>query len=90
MSVAADDGIVVDADSVDVVWLLLGFDVLGVDVNKTKNAKSFYLLGSDYIWPRTMNKIALSPNSLVGVPALEYIDALVKAVESASRRRRAA
>jgi sugar phosphate isomerase/epimerase len=26
-----------------------------------------------------MNKLALSPNSLVGVPALEYIDALVKA-----------
>jgi len=26
-----------------------------------------------------LNKIALSPNSLVGVPALEYIDALVKA-----------
>jgi len=26
-----------------------------------------------------MHKIALSPNSLVGVPALEYIDALVKA-----------
>src|SRR5207302_7755312 len=26
-----------------------------------------------------MNKIALSPNSLVGVPALEYIDALVQA-----------
>src|ERR1700694_4045395 len=26
-----------------------------------------------------MNKIALSPNSLVGVPALEYIAALVKA-----------
>ena len=26
-----------------------------------------------------MNKIALSPNSLVGVPALEYIDAVVKA-----------
>ncbi len=26
-----------------------------------------------------MNKIALSPNSLIGVPALEYIDALVKA-----------
>jgi sugar phosphate isomerase/epimerase len=26
-----------------------------------------------------VNKIALSPNSLVGVPALEYIDALVKA-----------
>src|SRR5215207_4027093 len=26
-----------------------------------------------------MNNIALSPNSLVGVPALEYIDALVKA-----------
>jgi urea transport system substrate-binding protein len=27
-------------------------------VNKTKGAKSFYLLGSDYIWPRTSNKIA--------------------------------
>src|SRR5690242_7266958 len=27
----------------------------------------------------SVNKIALSPNSLVGVPALEYIDALVKA-----------
>jgi urea transport system substrate-binding protein len=27
-------------------------------VTKTKNAKSFYLLGSDYIWPRTSNKIA--------------------------------
>src|SRR5436853_6671619 len=26
-----------------------------------------------------MNKIALSPNSLIGVPALDYIDALVKA-----------
>jgi hypothetical protein len=26
-----------------------------------------------------LNKVALSPNSLVGVPALEYIDALVKA-----------
>lgn len=26
-----------------------------------------------------MNKIALSPNSLIGVPALEYIDALVRA-----------
>jgi sugar phosphate isomerase/epimerase len=26
-----------------------------------------------------VNKIALSPNSLVGVPALEYIEALVKA-----------
>jgi sugar phosphate isomerase/epimerase len=26
-----------------------------------------------------MNKIALSPNSLIGVPVLEYIDALVKA-----------
>src|SRR4030095_15048928 len=26
-----------------------------------------------------MNKFALSPNSLVGVPALEYIDALVQA-----------
>ena len=27
-------------------------------VNDTKKAKSFYLLGSDYIWPRTSNKIA--------------------------------
>ena len=27
-------------------------------VEKQKNAKSFYLLGSDYIWPRTSNKIA--------------------------------
>jgi urea transport system substrate-binding protein len=27
-------------------------------VNTTKNAKTFYLLGSDYIWPRTSNKIA--------------------------------
>ncbi len=27
-------------------------------VNETKNAKTFYLLGSDYIWPRTSNKIA--------------------------------
>ena len=27
-------------------------------VNTTKKAKSFYLLGSDYIWPRTSNKIA--------------------------------
>ena len=27
-------------------------------INKTKGAKSFYLLGSDYIWPRTSNKIA--------------------------------
>ncbi|MFN3211052.1 MAG: urea ABC transporter substrate-binding protein [Roseovarius sp.] len=27
-------------------------------VNQTKGAKSFYLLGSDYIWPRTSNKIA--------------------------------
>ena len=25
---------------------------------ETKGAKSFYLLGSDYIWPRTSNKIA--------------------------------
>jgi urea transport system substrate-binding protein len=31
----------------------------GLDwVNKTKGAKTFYLLGSDYIWPRTSNKIA--------------------------------
>src|SRR5712672_2759449 len=33
--------------------------IAGLDwVQKTKNAKSFYLLGSDYIWPRTSNKIA--------------------------------
>jgi urea transport system substrate-binding protein len=25
---------------------------------KTKNAKTFFLIGSDYIWPRTSNKIA--------------------------------
>ena len=31
----------------------------GLDwVNKEKGAKSFYLIGSDYIWPRTSNKIA--------------------------------
>lgn len=31
----------------------------GLDwVNRTKGAKSFYLIGSDYIWPRTSNKIA--------------------------------
>ncbi|GLK86521.1 urea ABC transporter substrate-binding protein [Ancylobacter defluvii] len=31
----------------------------GLDwVNKTKGAKSFYLIGSDYIWPRTSMKIA--------------------------------
>ncbi|HEX3575592.1 MAG TPA: urea ABC transporter substrate-binding protein [Rhodopila sp.] len=27
-------------------------------VNSTKGAKTFYLIGSDYIWPRTSNKIA--------------------------------
>jgi len=33
--------------------------IAGIDwVTKTKGAKSFYLLGSDYIWPRTSNKIA--------------------------------
>ncbi|MQQ09050.1 urea ABC transporter substrate-binding protein [Epibacterium sp. SM1979] len=33
--------------------------IAGLDwVNKEKGAKSFYLLGSDYIWPRTSNKIA--------------------------------
>lgn len=33
--------------------------IAGIDwVAKTKGAKSFYLLGSDYIWPRTSNKIA--------------------------------
>ena len=31
----------------------------GIDwVMKAKGAKTFYLLGSDYIWPRTSNKIA--------------------------------
>src|SRR5579875_2325222 len=33
--------------------------IAGLDwVNKTHGAKTFYLLGSDYIWPRTSNKIA--------------------------------
>jgi urea transport system substrate-binding protein len=33
--------------------------IAGIDwVVQTKGAKSFYLLGSDYIWPRTSNKIA--------------------------------
>src|SRR5258708_4032942 len=33
--------------------------IAGLDwVQKTKGAKTFYLLGSDYIWPRTSNKIA--------------------------------
>jgi urea transport system substrate-binding protein len=33
--------------------------IAGLDwVQKEKGAKSFYLLGSDYIWPRTSNKIA--------------------------------
>lgn len=33
--------------------------IAGIDwINKEKGAKSFYLLGSDYIWPRTSNKIA--------------------------------
>ncbi|MGE0586283.1 MAG: urea ABC transporter substrate-binding protein [Flavobacteriaceae bacterium] len=33
--------------------------IAGIDwVAKTKGAKTFYLLGSDYIWPRTSNKIA--------------------------------
>jgi urea transport system substrate-binding protein len=43
--------------------------IAGLDwVNKTKNAKTFYLLGSDYIWPRTSNKIARKhiENHLVG------------------------
>lgn len=31
----------------------------GLDwITKTKNAKTFFLIGSDYIWPRTSNKIA--------------------------------
>lgn len=31
----------------------------GLDwISKEKNAKTYYLLGSDYIWPRTANKIA--------------------------------
>lgn len=33
--------------------------IAGIDwVTKEKGAKSFFLLGSDYIWPRTSNKIA--------------------------------
>lgn len=33
--------------------------IAGLDwVTREKGAKSFYLLGSDYIWPRTSNKIA--------------------------------
>ena len=33
--------------------------IAGLDwVSKTKGAETFYLLGSDYIWPRTSNKIA--------------------------------
>jgi len=33
--------------------------IAGLDwVAKEKGAKTFYLLGSDYIWPRTSNKIA--------------------------------
>ncbi|WP_371932864.1 urea ABC transporter substrate-binding protein [Roseibium sp. MMSF_3544] len=33
--------------------------IAGIDwVSQEKGAKSFYLLGSDYIWPRTSNKIA--------------------------------
>jgi urea transport system substrate-binding protein len=33
--------------------------IAGLDwVAKEKGAKSFYLIGSDYIWPRTSNKIA--------------------------------
>jgi urea transport system substrate-binding protein len=33
--------------------------IAGIDwVVREKGAKSFYLLGSDYIWPRTSNKIA--------------------------------
>ena len=33
--------------------------IAGLDwVHKTKGAETFYLIGSDYIWPRTSNKIA--------------------------------
>lgn len=33
--------------------------IAGIDwVSKDKGAKTFFLLGSDYIWPRTSNKIA--------------------------------
>jgi len=33
--------------------------IAGLDwIAKTKSAKSFFLVGSDYIWPRTSNKIA--------------------------------
>lgn len=35
--------------------------ISGIDwVVKNKHAKTFYLLGSDYIWPRTANKIAVT------------------------------
>mgnify|MGYP003676709243 FL=1 len=39
--------------------------IAGIDwVVREKGAKSFYLLGSDYIWPRTANKIARKHSSI--------------------------
>ena len=35
--------------------ILAGLDWIA---NRPKKAKTFYLIGSDYIWPRTSNKIA--------------------------------
>jgi urea transport system substrate-binding protein len=41
--------------------------IWGLDwVNKEKQAKSFFLIGSDYIWPRTSNKIARAHIERVG------------------------
>ncbi|WP_041607532.1 urea ABC transporter substrate-binding protein [Tistrella mobilis] len=43
----------------------------GIDwVMKDKGAKSFYLLGSDYIWPRTSNKIARKHIEMNGAQVL--------------------
>ncbi|MEN2976559.1 urea ABC transporter substrate-binding protein [Tistrella sp. 25B02-3] len=43
----------------------------GIDwVMKEKGAKSFYLLGSDYIWPRTSNKIARKHIEMNGAKVL--------------------
>ncbi|HVY08427.1 MAG TPA: urea ABC transporter substrate-binding protein [Burkholderiales bacterium] len=49
--------------------------IAGIDwVMKEKKAKTFYLLGSDYIWPRTSNKIARKHIEKMGgtVVAEEY------------------
>lgn len=43
----------------------------GLDwVTETKGAQSFYLLGSDYIWPRTSNKIARKHIEMKGLEVL--------------------